>query len=193
LERLNVNTLERSYTVDDAIARISAAPRPASARRIAEEIMNVLADSSIDAIYRDRVLSSRSRQYKLPAGRPDSPIEIIHTLLGIELKIGNRRLLCPDYATARYLSIFARLGGGTVAVPYDITSISAIADEMESSLQRTWLLADLLTRDRTSTMLGRVRKVLVSQVREKIAEQGSGARFPEFLPPRRGRRRTPAD
>ena len=53
-------------------------------------------------------------------------------MLGIELKVANRRLLCPDLATARYLSVFARLGCDVIAVPYDITQISRIADELES-------------------------------------------------------------
>ncbi len=76
---------------------------------------------------------------------PSSPpvrVVIQHTLLGVELKLGRKRLLCPDLATARYLSVFARIGCQDVAVPYDITKISHLADELESSWYRMLLLAD---------------------------------------------------
>src|SRR5215211_5489723 len=98
---------------------------------IAAEISRQLGDQSIAAIYRDKILSQRTRQYELRAPQKGSTVEVLHTLLGIELKIANRRLLCPDLATARYLSVFARLGSDVVAVPYDITQISRIADELE--------------------------------------------------------------
>jgi hypothetical protein len=54
----------------------------------------------------------------------------------IELKVGRQRMLCPDLATARYLAVFARLGAKAIAIPYDITKISQIADELESSWHR---------------------------------------------------------
>jgi hypothetical protein len=177
-----------AHTIDETIDRVAAAPRPLAAQQIVDEIRKVLAGGAVDAIYRDRVLSGRSRQYGLPRTNYNAPVEIIHTLLGIELKVGKRKLLCPDYSTARYLSIFARLGGGQVAVPYDITSISAIADEMESSLQRMLLLANVLTRERSVRIQASVRRRLASDINESIAELGAGARFPEFTPPRRRRR-----
>ena len=73
---------------------------------------------------------------------PSARVEIQHTLLGVELKLGRKRLLCPDLATARYLSVFARLGCQDVALPYDITKISQLADELESSWYRMLLLAE---------------------------------------------------
>lgn len=149
----------------------------------------MLADSAVDAIYRDRVLSGRSRQYILPRATPGGLVEIIHTLLGIELKLGKRRLLCPDFATARYLSVFARLGGGQIAVPYDITGISTIADELESSLQRMFLLADLLTRDRSPRIQSLVKRQLGVTLSDEIGRLGSGSKFPEFTAPRGRRRR----
>ncbi len=149
----------------------------------------MLADRAVDVIYRDSVLSGRSRQYSLPRSAAGGPVEIIHTLLGIELKVGKRRLLCPDYATARYLSVFARLGGGQIAVPYDITGISTIADELESSLQRMFLLADLLTRERSPRIQALVKRRLAVTLNDEIARLGSGAQFPEFTPPRRRGRR----
>ena len=178
---------ELAYTIEDAIQRVSRVRRPPGAKQIADEIRLVLANSSIDALYRDRVLSGRTRQYGLSRANHEATVEIIHTLLGIELKIGNRRLLCPDYPTARYLSIFARLGGGQVAVPYDITQISTIADEMESSLQRMLLMVDLLTKERSSRIKALVRSRLAEIIRENIAQLGAGTKFPEFAPPRRRR------
>jgi hypothetical protein len=176
-----------AYTIEDAIQRVSTSHRPLGAKRIADEIRLVLANGTIDALYRDRVLSKRTRQYTLSRANPSADVEIIHTLLGIELKMGKRRLLCPDYATARYLSIFARVGSGQVAVPYDITGISTIADEMESSLQRMFLMADLLTNQRSLRFRALVKKELAAIIRENIAQLGAGAKFPEFLPPRRRR------
>jgi hypothetical protein len=176
------------YTFDEAIDQAEASPGPLGVKQLADEIRKVLADGAVDVIYRDRVLSGRSRQYKLPRVSPDSHVEIVHTLLGIELKIGKRRLLCPDYATARYLSIFARLGGGPVAVPYDITVISAIADEMESGLQRMLLLAELRTRERSSRIKVLVKRRLATVVSAGVASLGAGSMFPEFAaPPRRKR------
>jgi hypothetical protein len=179
-----------AHTIDEAINRIARSPRPLGARQIADEIKMALADATIDVIYRDRVLTGRSRRYNLPRVRPESQIEITHTLLGIELKIGKRKLLCPDYATARYLSIFARLGGGAVAVPYDITSISAIADAMESSLQRMLLLAELLTPDRSSRIKVLVKRRLAADINEAVASFGAGSPFPEFADPLRRMRST---
>jgi len=175
-------------TFNEAIDRVSSAPRPLTALQIADEVMRVLGDSAVDVIYRERVLSGRTRQYSLPVTRLAVQPEIIHTLLGIELKIGGRRLLCPDFATARYLSIFARLGGGQIAVPYDITRISTIADELESSLQRTFLLADLLTRDKSPRIQSLVRRQVVAALREDITRLGPGSKFPEFKPPGRRKR-----
>src|SRR5215469_3867819 len=104
--------------------------------QIAEEVKRLLGDESIESIYREKILSGRTRQYVLKLPQKAGRIEIIHTLLGVELKIGNRRLLCPDLATARYLSVFARLGCDAIAVPYNITNISRLADELESSWHR---------------------------------------------------------
>src|SRR4030095_13292442 len=93
-------------------------------------------DQLISVIYRDRVRAIRTRSYRLDAPVNRTDVEIMHTLLGVELKIGKRRLLCPDLAMARYLSVFARLGVAEVATPYDITQVSRLADDLESSWYR---------------------------------------------------------
>jgi hypothetical protein len=96
------------------------------------------------------------------------------------LKVGRRRMLCPDLATARYLSVFARVGCKAVAIPYDITKISHVADELESSWYRLLLLADESTRQRPETFRARVRRLLIERVRDEITQAGAGARAPEF-------------
>jgi hypothetical protein len=106
--------------------------------------------------------------------------EIQHTLLGIELKVGHQRMLCPDLATARYLAIFARVGCAAVAIPYDITRISHLADELDSSWHRMLLLADSLIEDRPESFATRVRGLLIAKVRDEISTAGAGTRIPEF-------------
>ena len=113
-----------------------------TAEEYAEQVKTELAQTWLPRIYRERVRSERTRSYRFEGLTRKARVEIQHTLLGVELKAGRRRLLCPDLATARYLSVFARAGCEQVAVPYDITKISQLADELESSWHRMLLLAD---------------------------------------------------
>ncbi|HLF84486.1 MAG TPA: hypothetical protein VI837_09950 [Blastocatellia bacterium] len=167
---------------------LSRRVRPVKAEDIASEVTHQLGDLSIPAIYRDKIRPQRTRQYELRAPAKKSPVEVLHTLLGIELKVGNRRLLCPDLATARYLSVFARLGCDLIAVPYDITQISWIADELESSWHRMMLLVDHLTDGRSERLRAVVRLRLIGEARAAIDSLGAGSRFPEFDQPTRQRR-----
>jgi hypothetical protein len=152
-----------------------------SAEDLLLEIENTMGQSWLPEIYRDRILKLRTRSYVFPAPakRKTNP-EIQHTLLGIELKAGQQRMLCPDLATARYLAIFARAGCEAVAIPYDITMISHLADELESSWHRMLLLADRVTAGRSEAFTARVRSRLVGKVRDEIARAGAGTRIPEF-------------
>lgn len=143
---------------------------------------------TVAAIYRDRVRSQRTRRFELGAVKGGAAVEILHTLLGIELKIGRRRLLCPDLATARYLRVFAWLGVAEVAVPYDITQISRIADELESAWHRTLLLAEHATSGRSDRVRALVRSRLIAVTREEIDAAGSGASRPAFIQSTRQRR-----
>jgi len=131
-------------------------------------------------IYRERVRKTRTRAYSFEKTKPGARVEIQHTLLGVELKIGQRRLLCPDLATARYLSVFARAGCEQVAVPYDITRISQLADELESSWHRMLLLVDHLASAKPETFRRRIRQVLLAAIRDQVAAAGAGASVPEF-------------
>src|SRR5947208_14011198 len=152
--------------------------RGRSAEDLLWEIENTMGKSWLPEIYRDRILKLRTRSYIFPAPAKhktkSATPEIQHTLLGIELKVGQQRMLCPDLATARYLSVFARVGCEAVAIPYDITKISHLADELESSWHRMLLLADDLTGDRGEAFATRVRSLLIGKVRDAIAVAGAG-------------------
>lgn len=141
-------------------------------------------------IYRERILPLRTRSHQLPlATNGGAAVEVQHTLLGIELKIGRRRISCPDLATARYLAVFARAGVPHVAVPYDITKTSSLADELESAWQRMLLLADHLTQGRARSFASRVRGALIREVRNEIEQAGAGTRIPQFNQNTRQRQR----
>jgi hypothetical protein len=122
----------------------------------------------------------RTRSYTFGPIRRNQRVDIQHTLLGVELKVGPRRLLCPDLATARYLSVFARIGCKEVAVPYDITRISLLADELESSWHRMLLLADHKASARPDSFRARIRGLLIAKLRGEISAAGAGTAVPEF-------------
>lgn len=145
-----------------------------------ERIETEMGASWLPHIYRERILRMRTRAYQFPALSKQGQPEIQHTLLGIELKVGRHRMLCPDLATARYLAVFARAGAKAVAVPYDITTVSAIADELESSWHRMLLLADEITKDANRAFSIRLRRQLVGKVSVEIAQAGAGRAVPEF-------------
>jgi len=146
----------------------------------AQIIQEQLGESWLPRIYRERILKLRTRSYHFESDKPAARVEIQHTLLGVELKVGRRRLLCPDLATARYLSVFARLGCKGVAVPYDITKISHLADELESSWYRMFLLVDQEARAETTRFKARLRGLLIAKIRAEIEEAGPGTRVPAF-------------
>ena len=162
----------------------SSPGRQQSAEELLVKTEDTMGESWLPRIYRDRILKLRTRAYVFPSpAKPRakySAPEIQHTLLGIELKVGPKRMLCPDLATARYLAIFARAGCEAVAIPYDITRISHLADELESSWHRMLLLAESLAGDRGEAFATRVRSLLIGRVRNEISVAGAGARIPEF-------------
>ena len=151
------------------------------------QIENTLGESWLPRIY-DRILKTRTRSYQFPPVPKTVAPQIHHTLLGIELKVGRRRMLCPDLATARYLAVFARVGSSSVAIPYDITKISMLADELESSWHRMLLLVDEVAGDRSAAFRARLGRQLIGKVREEIAAAGAGPRMPEFKQSTRQRR-----
>lgn len=146
----------------------------------AAEIREKLGDEWLPAIYRDRVRTQRTRAYHLNITPKEHRAEIQHTLLGIEMKIGNKRFSCPDLSTARYLQVFARIGCADVAVPYDITKISTLADELEISWHKILLLFENATGDKIPSAKGRMRSHLIKEIRQEIEQIGAGSLMPEF-------------
>jgi len=150
-----------------------------NAEACAAQVQADLGEAWLPQIYR-RVRARRTRSYEFAAPGKKPRVEIQHTLLGVELKVGGKRLLCPDLATARYLSIFAKAGCTDVAVPYDITKISQLADELESSWHRMLLLVEHYTKSASTAMKARVTGLLRDKIRSEISELGAGAAMPEF-------------
>lgn len=163
---------ERAVKTDDLVA----------------EVRQLMGDQLISIIYRDRIRTIRTRSYKLEASAKKVAVEVMHTLLGVELKIGKRRLLCPDLATARYLSVFARMGVAEVAVPYDITQISWLADDLESSWFRMLMLVEHLTATRSDRLRAKVANALIADQRAEVLALGAGPAIPEFNQNTRQRR-----
>ncbi|HEY6660657.1 MAG TPA: hypothetical protein VI031_05935 [Pyrinomonadaceae bacterium] len=146
----------------------------------AQKIKEQLGETWLPRIYRERILKLRTRSYHFDAVNASARVVIQHTLLGVELKLGRKRLLCPDLATARYLSVFARLGCQDVALPYDITKISHLADELESSWYRMLLLVEQDGKAESTRFKARVRGLLFARIRAEIEQAGPGTRVPEF-------------
>jgi len=154
--------------------------RPSPVEKLVARLKDESGEEWPPRLYRERVLTQRTRSHRLPQGPKAAAVEVQHTLLGIELKVGRRRMLCPDLATARYLRVFARAGLAEVAVPYDITKISRLADELESAWHRMLLLADRLTEGRAPAASKRLRSAAVKEVRREIEEVGAGTPVPQF-------------
>jgi hypothetical protein len=161
-------------------APLPIAPRPASLTRLMEDVKTRLGETWLPRIYRERILPMRTRSHHLPVATKKAEVEIQHTLLGVELKIGRHRLACPDLATARYLAVFSRAGSSDVAVPYDISRISSLADELESSWHRMLLLVEHVADRREAAFRSRLRNLLINEVRREVAEAGAGTAIPQF-------------
>ena len=135
---------------------------------------------SVATIYAQKIRAMRTRSCTLEVPERENDVRILHTLLGIELKIGRRRFACPDLATARYMRVFARLGCREFAIPYDITRISTLADELETAWQRSLLMLETQSVGLTDPQQKRKRSSLLKSIRSEIAEIGPGDKMPEF-------------
>ena len=147
---------------------------------ITAEIKASLADEWLPNIYASKVRTQRTRGIHLDIPSRENSPEIQYTLLGIELKIGKRRFACPDLATARYMRVFARIGVCDFAIPYDITKISPLADELETSWQRMMFLVAEVTRKEPDKTKNLIKNRLVRAIRTEIETIGAGAAMPEF-------------
>lgn len=147
---------------------------------LVSSVSEQLGPESLPAIYQERIRTQRTRSVDIEVPQKENHPEILYTLLGIELKVGRRRLACPDLATARYMRVFARLGCRAFAVPYDISKISAAADELETAWHRSLLLLGELSRDRSARSQASLRSRLISAIRTEIASIGPGEAMPAF-------------
>lgn len=147
---------------------------------IASGIKEKLSGEWLPLIYQEKVRSQRTRAHRLEVPKRENRAAIQHTLLGIELKVGNKRFSCPDLSTARYLQVFARLGCQEVAVPYDITKISTLADELHSSWHKALLMLEETAKGKTPQVVGKLRAGLIKEIRDEIEEIGAGSLMPEF-------------
>lgn len=147
---------------------------------IAADIAATLADEWLCNIYRDKIRSQRTRSISIDVPARLNAAEIQYTLLGIELKVGKTRFSCPDLATARYMRVFARIGCSAFAIPYDITKISAAADELETSWQRSLLLLESTLKGKPPKSISTFRAKLVKAIRTEIDEIGPGDAMPAF-------------
>lgn len=174
----------RSISIYDMtkVRRLNSQSLAIRVEEIAAEVKRQLGDQLISVIYRDRIRAARTRSYHLdaPSKKTAVEVEIMHTLLGVELKIGRRRLLCPDLAMARYLSVFARLGVAEVATPYDITQVSRLADDLESSWYRMLTLVEHMAVEQSARFRNRVLAVLIADERNRVIEAGAGPAIPQF-------------
>ena len=137
------------------------------------QIRASLGDEWLPRVYEHKVRSQRTRAHHLDIPKRENSPHIQYTLLGIELKVGRRRFACPDLATARFLRVFARIGCTDFPVPYDISQISGIADELETAWQRALLLAE-------ETLESNAQAAIVKTMRDEIARIGPGEPMPLF-------------
>lgn len=155
---------------------------------LAHEIAEAMGSEWLPTIYEEKVRSQRTRSYEFEVPQKENRAEVLYTLLGIELKVGKQRMACPDLSTARYLRVFARLGCKSVAVPYDISAIPGLADELEHSWQRTLLHLYEKTQGKSQASAVRARSLLVRALREDIEAIGSGKKMPLFNTPTKQRK-----
>jgi hypothetical protein len=78
------------------------------------------------------------------------------------------------------MRVFARLGCRSFAIPYDITKISTLADELETVWQRALLMLETKSAGGTDQELKRNRSLLFKSIRSRIADIGPGDLMPEF-------------
>ena len=156
---------------------------------IAEEIRLSLGDDWLPNIY-TTIRKSRTRAVSIDVPDRENLAQIQHTLLGVELKIGKRRFPCPDLSTARYMRIFGRLGCREFAVPYDISKISAAADQLETAWQQSLILFRDFAEARSERSIVQLRSRLIRTIRNEIVATGPGDAMPAFDRETRQRDRT---
>ncbi len=134
----------------------------------------------LPSLYLSKVHSQRTRRIVLDIPERENSPAIQYTLLGIELRVGKRRISCPDLAAARYLRVFVRIGVREFAVPYNITKVSVIADELETAWQRLILMIDEASVSLAPAAMKRFRGRVLKHLRSEFYAIGAGEEVPQF-------------
>lgn len=114
--------------------------------------------------YKREILPGPTRIVPL-LGRKCEP-RILHTFLGFELKLAQKRITCPDMSTAHYLRIFAELGMPSIRAPYDPTVTTRVLPVLEKALKliKNLLLEENLPEKRHQSKVRRIYK----RIRDKL-------------------------
>lgn len=118
--------------------------------------------SRLVSLYRDEILPVRTRRVHL-LGRKCTP-RLMRTFLGYELQLGQKRVTCPDQATARYLRIFGEIGLASVLIPYEPQRTAEITPALESCFDELKRTTDEAQRLRN--LFRQLRKRLLGAERE---------------------------
>lgn len=158
--------------------RVSAAG--AASGILLEQIIETLGEAWLPRFYKNQILTLRTRAFHFPPKLKFESVTTERTLLGIELKAGQHRIACPDLATARYLAVFARANCSDVAVPYDITAINRLADDLEGAWEHLLSLIARSTEERSAGFRSRLRTRLLGEIKTQVESAGAGPELPRF-------------
>ncbi|MCH8319652.1 MAG: hypothetical protein IH790_01685 [Acidobacteria bacterium] len=124
--------------------------------------------------YGEEVLSGPTRVVSLP-GRKCEP-RILHTFLGFELQVAQKRMTCPDMSTARYLRLFAEIGMPSVRAPYDPSLTTGVLPQLEQSLKKIkdLLLEENLNRKQHQSKLRNIYRKIRENLKMAEKEVGIG-------------------
>lgn len=118
--------------------------------------------SRIVSLYRDEILPARTRRVHL-LGRKCEP-QIMETFLGYELRLGRKRVTCPDLTTARYLRVFGAIGLDSILIPYEPNRTAEIVPPLEDCF--TELKQTASEPRKLRRMFRQLRRYLVEAERE---------------------------
>ncbi len=88
----------------------------------------------------------------------------MRTFLGYELQLAQKRVTCPDEATARYLRIFGEIGLASVLIPYEPHRTAEITPALESCFNE--LKSTIDETQRLRNLFRQLRKSLLGAERE---------------------------
>jgi hypothetical protein len=154
---------------------------------VTEKIRDAARDVWIPTVYEEKIRPERTRSITLDIPKKENLPKILHTLLGIELQTGKVRIACPDLSTARYIRVFVRICVSEFSIPYDITILSAIADELEADWHKTLLYTKEFTKGETPQSAGKTRAAIIREMRHEIEKIGAGEKMPLFNKPTKQR------